>query len=290
MARASRSRGMSGGERPPAGTKESSKNGASRVQWPFGWIGSAVTSVIVAAVTAAVGAWVSGLFSGEKGPSVHSGLPVLIDSVSVAHNHAGIDWAFPHAMKLTAGELADLNRQLDAGAENSWFERRGGVEAGGESLVQIAVSGNASGGARITDITLTKHCQPPLAGTLFNIAPENTQQSVRINFDLDQPVSIARAPSGQDFFTGNTIALRVGEQQIIEVRATTQRAHCSYRLALTVLANGKSVSESVPAASEGFEVTAPASHYGAVYQGTPDGADNIQFVSAAPRSWPGNPK
>lgn len=281
MMSARRSRRKPAGKKPVTGSSQSRKSGR-RPHWPLTWVGSLISAAVVTAVTATVTVIVTQLTqSAMSGEDAHPGPPVLFDSVQ--NLHAANDYSFPEGVKFTARRISDINTQLSSGNYGQWMTSNGGV--GVElSTVQLIVSGNAKGGARITNITAEKSCRQPLSGTLFSANTQGSQASVSIGLNLDKPTPAAQNSSGQDFFSMNTIELALNEQQVIDVTAITHRFYCSYQLMLTVLANGKSVTEPVPAAGNG-RVTAYAARYSSIYQqGSPSSPDS-GFSPVNPETW-----
>jgi hypothetical protein len=287
MMPASRSRRKKTQKRQTAEKDRRPQQSKRRFRWPMTWVGNLISAVVVAAVTAAVTVTVTSLTQsaadeGEQAQPVHPGPPVLINSVQDLHEEN--DYAFPASVKFTGRQLSNLITQANNGNYASWVTRNGGVGVG-ISAIQLIVSGNAKGGARITNITLTKNCQQPLNGTLLASPSQGAQPSIQIEFNLDSSTSNAQTFSGEDYFSENTIELNPGEQQAIVITAVTHHFDCSYRPTLTVLANGRSVPEPIPVTGNGFRVTAFSSRYSSIYQQVIGDAGSTKFTPVNPETW-----
>lgn len=264
-----------------------SQRSQRRFRWPLTWVGKLISAAAAAAVSGAVGVIVNNLTQspvsgGGHAQAVRPGPPVLIDSFQSLHE--ANDYAFPAGVKITDRQISDLNSQASTGDYGDWLTNHGGVGVG-MTVVQLVVSGNANGGVRITNITLIKNCQEPLRGTLFSAPPQGEQASIPMRFNLDKSTSNSQTLSGQDYFSMKTIELKFNEQQVIDIAATTNRFYCSYQLGLTVLADGKSVTEHVPADGKRFKVTAYSTRYSSIYQRGNESADPNKFVPVNPETW-----
>ena len=89
---------------------------------------------------------------------------------------------FPRSAAFTDADLAELNAQADPTA---WLENHGGV-APDTVFVQLVLAGNRKEAVRIIDLRPLATCAPPLDGVLFEDPPAGSDESIRIDFDLDQ--------------------------------------------------------------------------------------------------------
>ena len=203
--------------------------------------------------------------------AMRHGPPVKIDSVTLQRTdgQAGI-YVFQRALYLSRPDLRSLNQLQDgAPAYDTWFRSRGGVDPG-SSNVQLVVEGNADQPARITNITMIKSCEAPLAGTLFYSPPAGSENAILINFNLDSPRSVAKTTGGQDYFSEYTIALALGGVQVIQISAETRLHYCQYSLQLIVLVGSHETVETVTNDGKPFQVSAVYSsfaRYHALYAG-----------------------
>jgi hypothetical protein len=142
---------------------------------------------------------------------------------------------------------------------NSWFRIRGGVDPS-LSIVKIVVEGNRDNAVRILGMRALKHCQAPLTGTLFLDPTAGADDSVMIGFDLDSDDTNARVATQvsiglRPYFGSKTISLKGGEQQVLQIFAATSRYYCEYRLQMTVLDEGRTVTEVIGNGNAPFRVT-----------------------------------
>jgi hypothetical protein len=214
---------------------------------------------------------------------VRHGSPVKIDSVKVLRvGSQGGTFVFKSAFVPSRSELASLNRlQGDTPEYAAWFKDRGGVDPF-SSNVQIVVEGNANRTAWITNITVVKSCEAPLAGSLFSSEPAGggPPPSLSVNFNLDSPQPIAETVGDKTYFSTYTIPLNPGQVRVIEVTASTLHYYCRYSLQLTVLTGSHSITEDVTNNGRPFEVTGliPAARYRVLYAGGIDSPRPPRFV------------
>jgi hypothetical protein len=210
-----------------------------------------------------------------------SGPAVVVAAVRLRPSDAARNFAFPDVWSMSATDLAALDSALSTGDDSSylhWADQHGGADIG---LVrfQAVLAGGRQAPVRILDIRTVKKCSAALAGTVVVPAGGGPNPSTGIAFNLDrtdpkaQQITGMGAFEGTDYFAGHTISLARAEQQVFEFVVTTTRHYCQFALQLTILANGRTITQTVDNNGHQFRVTAPApangrgqfSGYGAVY-------------------------
>jgi hypothetical protein len=154
----------------------------------------------------------------------------------------------------------------------------GGVDV--ENLsIQLVVTGNSTQGVRILDIRpVDLQRTKPLGGTLFSVPSQAGSATLRMMFDLDEPVPIARTigqpppchmetkgdvvecvPTadpypqwfddadhglteypGSSFFDNETITLADHEQQVLNIRAEVEKTSVAFDLEIDYIVGGAS--------------------------------------------------
>lgn len=263
---------------PPASASTSPRAARSLARRPIVWL----TGIVVAALGATLTNALVPTFNRLLDPIVQHGPAVEVLDASAFHSdEVGDSVVFPASTSFGKDDLATLNDQSDPTA---WLEARGGVPVG-TVLAQFVLAGNRKDPVRIIDMVPAATCTTPLAGALFKDPPAGSDDSVRIDFDLDGGgAGTYRGSDGRPtaFFPARTISLAQGEQQVLIATASTARQSCEVRFRLTVLADGEREEIEIPAHDQpGYRVSAklPEKAYDAVYLGgvvCPDG-----FVKAS---------
>jgi hypothetical protein len=192
---------------------------------------------------------------------------VRIVSLTLERSDLQEGWAFPQRLNLSPAALKAMNSiQRYTPQYDAWFRSRGAVDTN-LSIVKIVVEGNRDSAVRILGIRALKHCQSPLIGTLFLDPAAGADDNIMIGFDLDSADTNARVATqvsiGQrPYFSSKTISLKAKEQQVLQVFARTHRYYCEYRLQMTVLDEGKTVTEVIGNGKEPFRVTSFATAAG----------------------------
>jgi hypothetical protein len=213
-------------------------------------------------------------------------------------------WVFPQLVDLSPRELKTLNRIPRYSPQyDSWFRSRGGVDPF-LSIVKVVVEGSRDHLVRIIGIRAIKRCRAPLTGTYFVDPAASADDSVMIGFDRDgtdtnariaTPESMFQPSIGQAYFASKTISLKPKEQQVLQVLARTRRYYCEYRLQMTIVDRGKTVTEVVGNGKEPFQVTSYVvgangddfSRYKAVYfGGVISPTQNAEYVRVDPKNPP----
>ncbi|WP_157433226.1 hypothetical protein [Actinomadura rifamycini] len=199
--------------------------------------------------------------SGQKVLDAHEpgGPPVKVDSVALQSNVdlKGDSFAFPQPVTATPDQLRDIS-PFDLG---SWARPRGGVDVG-MVMAQIVLTGNRKTPIRILDMRAASKCSAPLTGTLFYSPTAGVDDTIRVAFNLDQPNPQARVWSGWEkgfgdlYFDSKTVSLKHKEQQTFQVLGITEQKSCEFRIQLSVLTGGKTVTKLVGNGSKPFKVTA----------------------------------
>lgn len=240
---------------------------------PAVWGGSVITAVMVGVVTwkiqqffspavapsasPAVSASVSPAPSVSGAPtSTRSGLAVRVAATQVEHTEDHEGWVFREKLDLTNADLKSLRDR----STDEWFTERGAVDPD-FSAIKLVLEGNRNKPVRIVGMRAITRCTAPLAGTLFVYPNGGVDESVKIGFDLDRPRPIAQTLEGyklggDDYFANKTVSLKSGEQQTFQIAAKTSEHYCQYRLELSIVDDGKTVTQLVDNNGEPFQVTA----------------------------------
>lgn len=257
-----------------AGDNEKRKASESRWRWirrPVVWIGSLATAVITA-VAVSLTVFFTNHAIGVGQANVHPtqsphGPPVVVAAVKVLRNAAyqGYSFVFPKPLDLTRPQLQSINRLtsgLQIGGLNhyyAWAREHHGVDPN-VVIIQLVLAGNRNQPVRILGMQPVGECRAPLAGTLFDSPPAAEDNSVSIGFNLDKPDPAAQVYSettgfGADYFSSKTVSLRYQKQQVFQIVARTAKHYCKFRLQLSVLAGGKTSTETIGDGPHPFQVT-----------------------------------
>jgi hypothetical protein len=225
------------------------------------WVGSVLAGVLTATLVNVLTGQAQKTIDAATAPH-YDGPPVNVVSISVERSdNQGGTYVFANKVQLSSEELKALNEtRTDPARYDSWFRSRGGVDPG-LSIVKVVLEGNRDHPVRITSMRPIKHCQAPLLGTIFDSPPGGEDASVAIGFDLDSTRSIAQVITdfGEwqgDYFAKYTVSLKPGEQQTFQIRSKTSRQYCEYTLELTIIDEGKTVTQPLNNDGKPFRVTA----------------------------------
>jgi hypothetical protein len=234
---------------------------------PVVWLGGIVVAALGVALTNALVPWFTSLIdrATERGSPVE-----VVDAQPYQSDEAGASVAFPADVELGDDALAEVNAMED---RFTHLLARGGSPVGA-AFTRILLEGARSDTVRIVDAGIERDCGEPLDGSLFLDPPAGADDSIRLDFDLDEadPEATRRGDDGQpaQFFPAQTISLAEGEQVPLVVTASTQEQSCAFRVRFTVLSGGDETTVVVPDAAEPpFRVTAslPETEYDAVFLG-----------------------
>ena len=81
--------------------------------------------------------------------------------------------------------LSTVNSLDGIEAHADWLTANGG-SAINRVYITVAVAGNREDGVRIVDVRPIAKCSAPLTGVLFYAPPQGRDNSIRLQFDLDQ--------------------------------------------------------------------------------------------------------
>ena len=93
--------------------------------------------------------------------------------------------AFPDDIPVTDTMLSTVNSLDGIEAHADWLTANGG-SAINRVYITVAVAGNREDGVRIVDVRPIAKCSAPLTGVLFYAPPQGRDNSIRLQFDLDQ--------------------------------------------------------------------------------------------------------
>jgi hypothetical protein len=168
-----------------------------------------------------------------------SGEPVLVSDVQTYWvPEKGYLVVFPKDIPLTDAMLSHVNGIEEIEEQTDWLVDNGAAPV--ERLfIRIAVTGNREGGVRMVDARPKAECSGPHTGALFWAPPQGEEESIRLQFDLDQinPEPTYENERGEvvSYFPDKTISLNKNEQQVLQIEAMTTKHACSFILEITVL-------------------------------------------------------
>jgi len=232
---------------------------------------------LLAAVIAATSpAWALTLARGVEGlfASDSPGPPLTVTAEPTILDDQGYTMATPDGA-LPSPQLRQLMTQ-DSIATSPKFlsavQAMGGADV--EDLtIQLIVNGNSAQGVRILDIRPVRlQRAKPLGGTLFDTPPQAGNATLRMMFDLDEPVPIARnigkppcrmvtqgdtvqcvvtddpypqqpggdVDPGSPFFDNETIHLDNHEQQVLNIRAQVTQSFATFDLEIDYIVGNAS--------------------------------------------------
>jgi len=256
----------------PTGTNV--QPGVPRVRRVLGTPGRWLAGI---AVTAAAGL-VLQLFTGIFGSWLHPaaaedrlrpGPDIAIQTDLVYLDDEGRSLAMPGDFR-PGPDLARQMAQPGAAANEQVLgalRAAGGVRVGKLSL-RILAQGQRHQQIRILRIRpVNLRRTAPLAGTLFNLPPQEGSPTMKMMFDLDEVNPVARAVivdeqnvrvrPGGDFFADQTITLQDGEQQVILLRAATSRFNAAFDLQIDYVVGTTRKTRIISDRGRPFQVTAP---------------------------------
>lgn len=282
----------------------------SRKKLPSGralaWIGSIVTSAIVAFIAAFGTVLGTNAASPAATPAPPTGDPVQVTVGNVGGDDSSM--ALPKPVTLSVKQLVHLGAENDGpgSASYAWFSAHDAAFVS-QANIQLVVQGNRHSLARIINIHPMERCSAPLNGTMFFAPGQSGQDSsahLYLNLDNPQLPASYTLPSSYEkhpnYFGQYSISLGFGDQFTFQIAVSTLRQYCEFTLDVVVLDDGKTVVESVSNHGKPFRITSfPAtgsngkvsfSRYRDLYLGgaaIPDGVDHNADGAA---SWiRGNP-
>lgn len=249
------------GARPRPITPEES---SGRPWWkgPVAWVATLVTAVVTGVAVALATTYSQHEVSAgqPKGP------PVVVEHVAALPGK-GQSFVFPQPLVLSRAQLmafdstaAGHNPGWDARNQDySWAWKHGGAAADGV-IITLDVQGNRKTAVRIKYMSLVEQCRSPATGTLFFEPGGGQTANIQMGFDLDQMYPIAQSmDTGKPYFLKNTITLAYGEQQEIQLDASTREHYCEFRIDMSVLDptnNNEIFHEMISNGSQPFRVAA----------------------------------
>jgi hypothetical protein len=186
---------------------------------------------------------------------------VGVDLVLLERPAGAPTWIFPHAMRLSDGELGRLNSMSQYSEEqHRWLRQKGAVDSF-DTDIKIVVHGNRDRPVRIVNMKVVRRCSAPLMGTLFESPTAGNEESVRLGFDLDEEDPRARTIVNKvhwegDYFQRKTISLKRDEEITFQILARTLKHYCEFSLVLEILDNGTLVRQAIDDRGKPFKVSA----------------------------------
>jgi hypothetical protein len=216
-------------------------------------IGSLISVILAAALTNGFGL-ITGRSSSAAARGEPAGPPVRIDYITQEPSPSGY-YSFSRSLMLTTGQLQSLNSLTTGSGYDSWFQSRGAVDVGA-SVLKIVLQGNRTFPVQVINMSAVKNCTSPYRGTLFENSPSGgavDDLGVALNLDVPDPFPQDGLMAG-NYFNAHTVSLDPGESQTVVVVVNSATLTCSYTLTLTVVANTKSMTETITNHGRPFQI------------------------------------
>lgn len=221
----------------------------------------------------------------NAGPAAIEGVTPLTQDGSTRDT----PYATSDVLDLTAAQLAKVNGAFNGGSPY-WPDTLPGSPAALASAgyTDVTLVGNAPSTVTITGLDVVKDCQAPFTGTLFYAEAQGSGDTIKLGFNLDNPVPYAQN-AGDDiatytgrFFQDHVIRLNPGETQTMAIGVFAQHHSCSFTFKMTVTGPSGTVVETIDYHGKPFEISAlqKTSAYQSLYVGgvvSPGGDDRFYY-------------
>lgn len=250
--------------------------------------------LVVSAVGVAILSALGGLLSDsapDSAPSATSSGPDFAVSVEAVRLDDEGWWAATSGdFRPTPAQSRFLAEPLSTTSEKyADFLRSTGAVSVGEQTLRLTLTGRRDQQVNVLDIRpVSVRRATPLAGTLFAVGSQAGSATFQIIYDLDRPNSVARkavqdtdfsewnpdageVKAGPPFFADTTITLRRDEQNVLVLRARTERFHVTFRLMVTYMLGDRRKHMIIDDSGRPFQVTGVSrgsdgeEHYGRVF-------------------------
>lgn len=229
----------------------------------------------------------------SSAPAKPGGGPLTVRSEDPLNPDHTYVWSFAHPLVLSTSQLSSINSKFSHDTTGNFL--RGYLYSLGGYLqspveTQLVVENNRSHPIRIIDANVIKSCAAPLTGTVFYAQSQGADDSIGLGFDLDSDQTDAKAqergeisPSSPSYFTGHTVSIQPGAQQVFNMAAVTQFHSCTFQYVFTILDGPAKTYQTIGYGSKSFRISALAPKYSVDYEGgrtspLPDG----EFVRVNP--------
>ncbi|NGO13465.1 hypothetical protein G5C60_39185 [Streptomyces sp. HC44] len=186
----------------------------------------------------------------------------------------------PSQSRFLAQPMSPASKKFD-----DFFQSAGAVNIG-KQTIRLTLTGRRDQQVNVLDIRpVIVRRASPLAGTLFALGSQAGSPTFKVMYDLDRPNPVAhkavldahdkeRDPEwkpGPPFFEGTTIKLHRDEQNVVVLRATTERFHVAFRLDVTYMLGDHRKHTVIDDHGRPFQVTGVSrgpdgrEHYGRVF-------------------------
>lgn len=153
------------------------------------------------------------------------------------------------------------------------FLRSTGAVNVGEQTLRLTLTGRRDQQVNVLDVRpVIVRRASPLAGTLFAVGSQAGSATFQVIYDLDRPNPVARkavrdtdfsewnadagaVKPGPPFFADTTITLRRDEQNVLVLRARTERFHVAFRLKVTYMLGDRRKYMTIDDRGRPFQVT-----------------------------------
>ncbi len=228
---------------------------AARIGGRYAFAAAVVAAILGAGLSALFTNWFGLANAVGPGTATTRGTQTVINDpalVNVIHEGAQQQpangaFAFPQALKLTATELATINKS----GLTAWAVPRGGYDVG-ESLIKVTIT--ALTHVHIVGMkALVLSSRRPIDGTFFGIAGQGFVPNTALDISLSSPSPVALAvgsdglPTRQPYFDKYSYDLSDGQSETFQITAyttlqlygLTPRTAVRWDLLVTLLSDGK---------------------------------------------------
>lgn len=256
---------------PPASPSGAKK----RLRKDRKWLAKTVTLIVIPVALLAAGVIISDLNDWVKSPSApppRTGPPVRVGVSAMQMYHNGT-YVVPGKLLLTPNQLQEMTNQTDISAQayQSWFAKRGGVQAD-IGLINLTLTSNYDSPVTVRELDIVKFCGKPLSGTLFqNQEGAGPFPIPAIDFNLDEGISIGQygpppgsgyPAQGGNFFDKEAISVSPKERpQILNVFVYTQSSYCKFYFWMHIATDKGDVTEKITYKGQQFQLTGTGSDF-----------------------------
>ncbi|MDT0353976.1 hypothetical protein [Pseudonocardia charpentierae] len=174
----------------------------------------------------------------------------------------GEQYVFAHPLTWSQEQVDEINSAQKVGINelDKIMRSLGGVDPTTQHI-SLVLQGNAITEVQITNIAVIKDkCTAPLAGGFYNSPPAGGATAIDIEFDLDEPIAVAKSPSeagvDAEYFRGHVVSLKPDEQVPFFISVRSLKQYCEFRLQLTVVDQSGTSTQIIDNHGESFAVSA----------------------------------
>ncbi|MEV8015868.1 hypothetical protein AB0O76_05835 [Streptomyces sp. NPDC086554] len=233
-----------------------------------------VVSAIGVAMLSVIGGSMPGTAPGPVPSATASGPDFAVSVEAVRLDDEGWWAATSGDFRPSAAQSRFLAKPMSTASENyDDFLRSTGAVNVGEQTLRLTLTGRSDQQVNVLDVRpVIVRRASPLAGTLFAVGSQAGSATFQVVYDLDRPNPVARkavrdtdfseanpdageVKAGPPFFTDTTITLHRDEQNVLVLRARTERFHVAFRLKVTYMLGDRRKYMTIDDRGRPFQVT-----------------------------------